>query len=60
MNTTTMQLNPNLNLNDQCEAAFKFYAECFGGKKEWCRCHFRKPSGQSALACLSIASAYRG
>jgi PhnB protein len=27
-----MQLNPYLNFNGQCEAAFKFYEECFGGK----------------------------
>ena len=27
-----MQLNPYLNFDGQCEAAFKFYEECFGGK----------------------------
>jgi len=27
-----MQLNPYLSFNGQCEAAFKFYAECLGGK----------------------------
>jgi PhnB protein len=27
-----MQLNPYLFFNGQCEAAFKFYAELFGGK----------------------------
>ncbi|MEO6054561.1 MAG: glyoxalase/bleomycin resistance/extradiol dioxygenase family protein [Chthoniobacterales bacterium] len=27
-----MHLNPYLNFNGQCEAAFKFYAECLGGK----------------------------
>jgi len=27
-----MQLNPYLNLNGQCEAAFKFYERCLGGK----------------------------
>ncbi|HZQ53816.1 MAG TPA: VOC family protein [Bryobacteraceae bacterium] len=26
------QLNPYLNFNGQCEAAFKFYEQCFGGK----------------------------
>lgn len=25
-------LNPYLNFNGQCEAAFKFYEQCFGGK----------------------------
>lgn len=27
-----MQLNPYLSFNGQCEAAFKFYAQCLGGK----------------------------
>ena len=27
-----MQLNPYLTFNGQCEAAFKFYAQCLGGK----------------------------
>ena len=27
-----MQLNPYLNFNGQCEAAFKFYEKCLGGK----------------------------
>ena len=27
-----MQLNPYLNFNGQCKAAFEFYAECLGGK----------------------------
>lgn len=29
-----MQLNPYLNFNGQCEAAFKFYEHCLGGKIE--------------------------
>jgi PhnB protein len=29
-----MNLNPYLFFNGQCEAAFKFYAECLGGKIE--------------------------
>jgi PhnB protein len=29
-----MQLNPYLIFNDQCEEAFKFYAQCLGGKIE--------------------------
>jgi PhnB protein len=29
-----MQINPHLNFNGQCEAAFKFYAKCLGGKVE--------------------------
>ncbi len=27
-----MQLNPYLNFNGQCEAAFRFYEKCLGGK----------------------------
>ncbi|SEK68028.1 VOC family protein [Nitrosovibrio tenuis] len=27
-----MQLNPYLSFNGQCEAAFKFYEQCLGGK----------------------------
>ncbi len=27
-----MQLNPYLTFNGQCDAAFKFYAQCLGGK----------------------------
>lgn len=27
-----MQINPYLNFNGQCEAAFKFYEKCLGGK----------------------------
>jgi PhnB protein len=27
-----MQLNPHLHFNGDCEAAFKFYEECLGGK----------------------------
>ncbi len=29
-----MELNPYLNFNGQCEAAFKFYEKCLGGKIE--------------------------
>jgi PhnB protein len=29
---STMQLNPYLMFNGQCEAAFKFYERCLGGK----------------------------
>ena len=27
-----MQINPYLSFNGQCEAAFKFYEQCLGGK----------------------------
>lgn len=29
-----MKLNPYLSFNDECEAAFKFYEQCLGGKIE--------------------------
>lgn len=29
-----MELNPYLNFNGQCEAAFRFYEKCLGGKIE--------------------------
>jgi PhnB protein len=29
-----MELNPYLTFNGQCEAAFKFYAQCLGGNIE--------------------------
>jgi PhnB protein len=34
-----MQLNPYLNFNGQCEAAFKFYERCLGAKIEGMRTH---------------------
>jgi len=34
MNKTTLQLNPYLSFNGQCEAAFKFYERLLGGKIE--------------------------
>lgn len=30
-----MQLDPYLSFDGQCEAAFKFYEQCFGGKIEY-------------------------
>ena len=30
-----MQLNPYLSFDGQCETAFKFYEQCFGGKIEY-------------------------
>ena len=29
---STMQLNPHLSFNGQCQEAFKFYEQCLGGK----------------------------
>jgi PhnB protein len=29
-----MQLNPHLNFNGQCQAAFKFYQQCLGGNMQ--------------------------
>jgi PhnB protein len=38
-----MQLNPYLNFNGQCEAAFKFYEQCLGGKIEAMFTHENTP-----------------
>ena len=38
-----MQLNPHLNFNGQCEAAFKFYAQSLGGKIEFILPHEGSP-----------------
>ena len=38
-----MQLNPYLTFNGQCEAAFKFYAACLGGKIEMMMTHGESP-----------------
>jgi len=40
-----MQLSPYLNFNGQCEAAFKLYQECFGGKMQ-----FQMTWGESPMA----------
>jgi PhnB protein len=39
----TMQLNPYLYFNGQCEAAFKFYERCLGGKIEAMMTHAGTP-----------------
>ena len=41
-----MQLNPYLLFNGQCEEAFKFYAECLGGKIEAMIPHGGTPAEQ--------------
>src|SRR5579864_467610 len=38
-----MQLNPYLTFNGRCEAAFKFYAGCLGGKIEMMMTHRDAP-----------------
>jgi PhnB protein len=38
-----MELNPYLNFNGQCEAAFKFYEKCLGGKIEMMLTHKDTP-----------------
>jgi PhnB protein len=38
-----MQLNPYLTFNGQCEAAFKFYEKCLGGKIEAMMTHAGTP-----------------
>lgn len=41
-----MQLNPYLNFNGQCEAAFKFYAQCLGGTIEAMIPHAGTPAAE--------------
>ena len=41
-----MQLNPYLTFNGQCEAAFKFYENCLGGKIEAMLTHEGTPAEQ--------------
>jgi PhnB protein len=58
-----MQLNPYLLFSGQCEAAFKFYAQCLGGKIEAMIPHAGTPAEQHSPpewkekilhACLSV------
>jgi PhnB protein len=41
-----MQLNPYLLFNGQCEAAFRFYEKCLGGKIEAMMTHAGTPAEQ--------------
>src|ERR1700676_2119835 len=41
-----MKLNPYLGFNGQCEAAFKFYELCLGGKIEMMMTHGESPMAQ--------------
>jgi PhnB protein len=41
-----MQLNPYLTFNGQCEAAFKFYERCLGGKIEMMLSHGEAPTAE--------------
>ncbi len=43
-----MQLNPYLIFNGQCEAAFKFYERCLGGKIEMMLTHGNSPMAEQA------------
>jgi PhnB protein len=45
-----MQLNPYLTFNGQCEAAFKFYAQCLGGKIEVMITHGNSPMAEQVPA----------
>jgi PhnB protein len=45
-----MQLNPYLTFNGQCEAAFKFYERCLGGKIEFMLTHGDSPMAQQTPA----------
>jgi len=41
-----MDLNPYLHFNGQCEAAFKFYEKCLGGKIEMMLTHGASPMAE--------------
>jgi PhnB protein len=45
-----MQLNPYLIFNGTCEAAFKFYAQCLGGKIEAMMPHEGTPAAEHVPA----------
>ena len=45
-----MQLNPYLTFNGQCEAAFKFYERCLGGKIIAMMTHVGTPAEQQVPA----------
>jgi PhnB protein len=45
-----MQLNPYLLFNGQCEAAFKFYEKCLGGKIEALMTHAGTPAEEHVPA----------
>lgn len=58
-----MRLNSYLNFNGNCEAAFKFYERCLGGKIEMMLTHGAAPSaeqvpaewhGKIMHACLAV------
>lgn len=41
-----MKINPYLNFNGNCEAAFKFYEQCLGGKITMMMTHKEAPSAE--------------
>jgi PhnB protein len=44
-----MQLNPYLTFNGQCEAAFKFYEQCLGGKIVMMMNHGESPMAEQTV-----------
>src|SRR3989442_10930918 len=42
----TMRLTPNLAFGGQCEAAFKFYERCFGGKIDFMLTYGKSPMAE--------------
>ena len=45
-----MELNPYLNFNGRCEAAFKFYEKCLGGKITMMMTHGQSPMADQTPA----------
>ena len=44
-----MRLSPNLAFGGQCEAAFKFYEQCFGGKIVFMLTYGKSPMAEQVL-----------
>ena len=44
-----MKLNPYLSFNDECEAAFKFYEQCLGGKIDAKMTYGESPTADQTL-----------
>ena len=56
-----MRLTPNLAFGGQCEAAFKFYERCFGGKIVFMLTYGKSPMAEQVPpGWREINSAYPG
>ena len=56
-----MRVNAYLSFDGRCEAAFKFYEKCFGGKTTFMQKHGDSPMPDGVPPdCSSIGSPYHG